>query len=1098
MDAEKKWQDARAILNSDPSKEDFDTAIQLLNDAIASGHACAYHTLGQVYYRGYSEYMLERDIDKAYELCNKSLELGNEQAKLSLAYMYINGHVVEKDVKKAEELLVSLADKDDADACEMLGRLALAHPETTLTPEEGWKWIEKGASLGHDDCSLYIARRTRDEGRYEEAFAIFKDLSEKGHRQAYGDFGEALYYGAGCEKDAKEAVHWLTLSAEDDNARSLCLLGNRYLDGQGVDHPDRDKGIELLTRSAELGYALAMQNLGAIYGNYLEEEKSAYWFDKAIEAGMQESVEMKKSYSPDTFVARLDSLVRSYIRTGEIEKAVSLVADYYSNGDHRVLPIYINILTRGIGEKEFGRDDRKAFEILSEEVKRKDNYSRYMLAQFYEHGITVEADPAKAFGLMMQAAESDYTSAQKFVSDCYREGYLIESDNEKALHWMKKAADKGDSEAEIILAQSYLNDSDIHTITSDNIEVEKNEELGLSYLAKAVEHNNARALYIMSKCYEVGKYFEKDDKKRYESLEKSVEIEQDPRVVCALGVCLKDGIGTDADYERAFHCFEFAVENGNGSAYYYLAEMYRNGLYVEKDEAKASECSAKWGDSIHSLLSGVMPIDQVREEANLGNPEAMYQLGKRYQQGDCVEQNMEIASDWWLKAAMKGHAAACNDLGVFYFFTKHEVENGLKWLKKSADQGYPISLRVLGDIYRHGWGVEKDVEQGIKLLKTAAEQDDEFAMNTLAGIYHDAEDVEQDYGQAKYWLERYYASGNGDAYFRMGRCLYYGDMYDKDYLKALENFEKALKEGCYDAAGFYIDMLWLGRNAQKDQKRVLSLFKELADSNDSVAQHYLYRLYNSEDNEKPEPDLAIEYLKKSAEAGYAVAQREMGFGYQDENVFGIDYQKANEWFEKAVENGDVIAYVNLAISYQNGRGVEKDIKKAFEMYCIAAEHKDSYAANEAARMLLVGEEGVTDIDVDRAIALLEPVAEQNDHSSFLLGFALNVKNDQENSYSWERAEKATLCLYHAAQKDHPEAMYRLAYSFMEGRGVMRDKEQATHWFEEAVKHECRVEEIKKILEDYLSGDESAEKYPQWVYWHGIIESNPLLIQEKEA
>ena len=97
----------------------------------------------------------------------------------------------------------------------------------------------------------------------------------------------------------------------------------------------------------------------------------------------------------------------------------------------------------------------------------------------------------------------------------------------------------------------------------------------------------------------------------------------------------------------------------------------------------------KKGDS-----AGKMPLDIAREQAKQGDAEAMYQLGRYYLEGKGVEQNKEIASDWWLRAAMKGYIPACHELGLYYFFLKNDAENAIKWLNKSASANYAPSYLI--------------------------------------------------------------------------------------------------------------------------------------------------------------------------------------------------------------------------------------------------------------------------------------------------------------------------------------------------------------------------------------------------------------------
>ena len=493
-----------------------------------------------------------------------------------------------------------------------------------------------------------------------------------------------------------------------------------------------------------------------------------------------------------------------------------------------------------------------------------------------------------------------------------------------------------------------------------------------------------------------------------------------------------------------------------------------------------------------------MPLEIGKEQAKQGDQEAMWQLGQRYLDGDGVEQNIEVASDWWLKAAMKGHVPASHDLGIYYYFTKHDIDNGLKWLKISASADYARSLHVLGDIYINGWGVEPDTDKGLEYLTKAAEQNHEESQLRLAGLYHDGVSVDQNFEKARYWFEKYVEHDDAQAHYRMGRCLYEGDMYDVNYPNALEHFTTAVKGNCHEASPYYIDMLWRGNHAEQDREAVLATYKELDESGDAIASFYLYTLYNDEEYTSRDKDTAIAYLKKSAEEGYPVALRYLAFQYMEGGLLETDFNKANDYFIQASDRGDAIAMVNLATSYQSGRGVEKDVKKALEFYISAAESGESYAACEAAKILLTGEDGLVETNYYKAVELLQKYADNGDpESCFLIAYAMFAKSDMENSYSWELVEKAFGYMLHAAKNEHPEAMYYVACSFMEGRGVIIDMEQAKHWFDETLRKDHRTEEIKKKLDLHFSDYEQAALYPRYIYWHDITEHNPALLQEKE-
>ena len=82
--------------------------------------------------------------------------------------------------------------------------------------------------------------------------------------------GRAFYLGEGVDEDNVEAVKWLKLAAEQDNAAAQYYLGECHLKGFGVSENEQ-KGIELLRASAAQGNTDAIEMLHE-NGFELEEE----------------------------------------------------------------------------------------------------------------------------------------------------------------------------------------------------------------------------------------------------------------------------------------------------------------------------------------------------------------------------------------------------------------------------------------------------------------------------------------------------------------------------------------------------------------------------------------------------------------------------------------------------------------------------------------------------------------------------------------------------------------------------------------------------------------------------------------------------------
>lgn len=941
---------------------------------------------------------------------------------------------------------------------------------------------------------------------YNEGYGVEQDKNksyellckslELGYERAKLMLARLYVEGEVVEKDLAKAERYLRELAEKDDKDACAYLAN-YIFNNVFPNSSQEEGLSLLEKAAKLGHPNSMGQLGEILGNYCRDEESNFWFEKAKEVGLQGVDEAQSRYTSETYPKRRIELIRYYISTKEFSKVIELLERDYNNGDKSALYLQAELLLKGMGEERFGQDIPRAISIYESLSEKGDAQADYHLGEAYLNG-PLEQNTEKGIYYYTKSAEAGDADAQFVLGDIYRRPMNDMGNKEMAAHWIELAANQDQRDALCVMAYSYLQDPEIETMNVNNLSYDQDVDKGMQFLRHAADLGNANALYVLAICYQKGKYVEKDEKKAFELLWTSIQAENTPESIKKLGDFYRDGIGAAQAYEDAARLYQAASDRGNAAAMIALSELYNEGKGVEKNPEIAIQLQKKAGEIYDWNLFGKMPLEIAKEQAKQGDQEAMWQLGQRYLDGDGVEQNIEVASDWWLKAAMKGHVPASHDLGIYYYFTKHDIDNGLKWLKISASADYARSLHVLGDIYINGWGVEPDTDKGLEYLTKAAEQNHEESQLRLAGLYHDGVSVDQNFEKARYWFEKYVEHDDAQAHYRMGRCLYEGDMYDVNYPNALEHFTTAVKGNCHEASPYYIDMLWRGNHAEQDREAVLATYKELDESGDAIASFYLYTLYNDEEYTSRDKDTAIAYLKKSAEEGYPVALRYLAFQYMEGGLLETDFNKANDYFIQASDRGDAIAMVNLATSYQSGRGVEKDVKKALEFYISAAESGESYAACEAAKILLTGEDGLVETNYYKAVELLQKYADNGDpESCFLIAYAMFAKSDMENSYSWELVEKAFGYMLHAAKNEHPEAMYYVACSFMEGRGVIIDMEQAKHWFDETLRKDHRTEEIKKKLDLHFSDYEQAALYPRYIYWHDITEHNPALLQEKE-
>ena len=95
--------------------------------------------------------------------------------------------------------------------------------------------------------------------------------------------------------------------------------------------------------------------------------------------------------------------------------------------------------------------------------------------------------------------------------------------------------------------------------------------------------------------------------------------------------------------------------------------------------------------------------DGYREKAYEGDTKAMNNLGVCYERGTGVKVNLEMAFEWYMKAAELGDVYGCFNVGECYYHGKGVEQNaeqafewymkkGLKWIHKATFQGYQPAI----------------------------------------------------------------------------------------------------------------------------------------------------------------------------------------------------------------------------------------------------------------------------------------------------------------------------------------------------------------------------------------------------------------------
>lgn len=923
---------------------------------------------------------------------------------------------------------------------------------------------------------------------YEKGVALAQKALDMGYERAKLLLSEAYFTGTHVPADCEKAERYLRDLVAGDHSDACFRLALHLMFGT-IPNGDYQEGLDLLSKAVGLGWKNGYLSAAETAARFCQEDRRDQLLQMHRNSGQQVPQEFLDEYGPSTLPGRRLGLFDYYVGKNEYDKAIAALEEGIAAGEITAEERLADVYNFGIGEQSYAKNEAKAMEMYRSLAGRSSALAYYRIG-LAKLG-TAEDDQSRynAKQYIHRAAEMRFAPAEyDYSSILYGDG---DKDFEHARFWLEDAAGQGHDGALKVLASTYIQDDDVLDLVE--YDVEKDVERGMAFLHESARQGNAESLFVLAKCYRDGKYVEKNETFAFNALRRSIDISPEESSLMLLADFFYNGIGTEVDKETAFLLYKKIADTGdNFVAKSKVALMYSEGDGVEKNESLSVEYYASARETLNFFLYGTIPLSEARERAKNGDAEAMYQLGQRYKDGDGVEFNIETASDWWLKAAMKGHYRAMHDLAIYYLTGKEDFANGLKWLEKACDAGSPLSMRVLSDAYMTGkYGLEPDSEKVMSYLEKAAELDDEQAQFTLCSYYHDGTVVEKDLDIAKQWFEKFYAHKSGFGYYRMALCYLNGDMYPQSDEDMKAQLELSIGEGYEEAYQCYFDLLWCGTEDIADRARALPFFEGLAQNKDNLAKYYLSKIYADETN----PDMDLEKSKamlvSAAEDGHAMSQAELGAMLIDGNGIDPDPVKGFEYLRSAANRGNTRAMVNLGYYLINGINCEKNAAEGIQWAEEGARRGDGVAVSYAARIYFLGIEGVIEKDLVKAYNILQPHAQDTVENCILMAEICEAISMERNNYSWDFAELAFKYMRLAAQNNSPEALFKIARYYILGIGCLSSLSNAVFCcdavlgmdsVDEQVKENARVRKETAQAEDALAY--------QYQYLENIVDANP--------
>jgi uncharacterized protein len=192
-------------------------------------------------------------------------------------------------------------------------------------------------------------------------------------------------------------------------------------------------------------------------------------------------------------------------------------------------------------------------------------------------------------------------------------------------------------------------------------------------------------------------------------------------------------------------------------------------------------------------------------EADSGNAEAQYWLGRIYDAGRLLPKDAEKSVHWYQKSAEQGYAPAEYFLCLMQA-NREELESE-RCMRRAAEKGVPEAQFWIGVGYDQNQFGITDKQEAFKWFKQAAERGHVDAEAAMGQCYEVGDGVEQDYALAAHWYRKAAEhvpnlGGAGQGRNNLGNLYMEGLGVPKDYVQAYMWFSLAgVDESIAYAAG---------------------------------------------------------------------------------------------------------------------------------------------------------------------------------------------------------------------------------------------------------------------------------------------------------
>lgn len=650
------------ICSNSIEEPDYSEAVHWYFEAINLGNIPAYYQLGHCYEYGLG---VEVDNETAQEYYLEAALAGYENAREAIDsdFVYQKGYALywKSKYKEAIKYLQLAADLENVEANDLLGDCYYWGRGVEVDYPTSYEYYLFAAENGHArdqyDVGYALQYGKGIAKNITEAVYWYKQSAEQGCK--YGQFwlAQCYWHGTGVEENREIAAKYYLQAYENGYHDAGYKLVECYNDGIGINKNTIKDFLEKWIILDEENNDDFLFTLGEMYfyGNLVEKDyaKAVKCFEKAKDGCEYHMYyHLAECYFYGLGVERnLDSAIENY-QLGAYnenmyrEKAFNKMYELLLQGhwNDKIEDLLHNI----IDDAENGYEK-----------------AQLMLANCYYNGYGVDVDYTEALSWREKAAEAGDIQAQLLIAQQYFAGIGTLKDVKNAIHWYNLAAENGNTEAQYQLAEFFEVGTDgvrknlstafywyKKAAEADNVDAilkvgkmydsgigtSQNVDKAVYWYEKAAKRNYIDAMFALANIY---LYNYRDIEKCISTYETILELTRNNKlkalIMTKLGEFYSLGIGVKKDSYKAMYYYRDAVANGSVDAAYLLGNIYLN----QKNYTIPKR-------AIEVFLLGACG----------GNIACQKKLAELYLNGIVVQKSSENAIKWFAEAAKNGDVDA--------------------------------------------------------------------------------------------------------------------------------------------------------------------------------------------------------------------------------------------------------------------------------------------------------------------------------------------------------------------------------------------------------------------------------------------------------